>query len=345
MGPHAGTGVVTYRDTTAAVPGPTYYYRVNASNVVGDTVTPGFPTITHNSAFSNTVTAVSWGSGQTTPGATNWKANGPNSITLNVNTAAAGFTATPLYFTSLGGTSNQRNAQGITAINSPTSTGFSLVVSLVSGGALTPAYANSNGWYVQWLGVPTTATNAGSTGTASWQANGPNSIFVDVNTAAAGFASTPIYFTSVGGTSNHRNAQGVNAIYSATKTGFRVYLRRWDGAALTPAYANSNGWKIQWLGVPTTATNAGSTGVGWQANGGTSITLNVNTGTAGFTGKPLYFTSLGGNSNMFDAEGVAAIYSATPTGFGVVLKNWNNAALTPANAISNGWKMQWLGVV
>jgi len=59
------TGLVTYTvgadTTTFQDPGQlankmTYYYRVFASNTVGDTMTPGFPTMTIDSAFSNTVT-------------------------------------------------------------------------------------------------------------------------------------------------------------------------------------------------------------------------------------------------------------------------------------------------
>ena len=164
VGPHAGTGTVTYHDTMT-VPGPLYYYRVLANNVVGDTtVYPapsiGYPQMTANSTVSNVVTAVSWGSGQTTPGATNWKAYGTSSIYLDVDTSAAGFTATPRYFTSLGGSDSHWTAQGINAIYSATSKGFRIYL-YATGTTLTPAYANSLGWYVQWLGVPGTSIGIG----------------------------------------------------------------------------------------------------------------------------------------------------------------------------------------
>ena len=55
-----GPNVVSYIDTSAA-PGRTYYYRVQAFNVVGDGAYPalaaGYPGEYANSAFSNTVTA------------------------------------------------------------------------------------------------------------------------------------------------------------------------------------------------------------------------------------------------------------------------------------------------
>ena len=354
VGQHAGTGTVTYHDTTA-VPGPKYYYRVLANNVVGDTtVYPapsiGYPQMTANSTASNTATTGSWGSGQTTPGATNWQTLSSNVIYTDVNTAAAGFTATPRYFTSLGGTSNQRNAQGISAIYSPTATGFRLYLQGLNGVTVTPTYANTNGWYVQWLGVPTTETSSGQTtpGATNWQALSSNVIYTDVNTAAAGFTATPRYFTSLGGTNNQRNAQGISAIYSPTATGFRLYLQGTNGVVATPAQANSAGWYVQWLGMPTTATNSGSTVSGatnWLALNSNVIYTDVSTSTAGFAATPLYFTSLGGTNNQRNAQGISAIYSPTATGFRLYLQGMNGVVATPAYANSNGWNVRWLGVV
>ncbi len=45
--------VATYTDPTI-VDGTVYFYRVMANNVVGDSETPGFPTMSANSAYSNT---------------------------------------------------------------------------------------------------------------------------------------------------------------------------------------------------------------------------------------------------------------------------------------------------
>ena len=45
------------------------------------------------------------------------------------------------------------------------------------------------------------------------------------------------------------DAQGVNAIYTPTATGFRIYLRNWNGATLDTAQANSKNWHVQWMGV------------------------------------------------------------------------------------------------
>jgi hypothetical protein len=348
-----GPNVVSYIDTSSVM-GRTYYYRVQAFNVVGDRFYPapavGYPGEYVSSAFSNTVTAAKWGSGQTVPGATNWQAFDNNIIYVDVDTTAAGFAATPRYFTSLGGTGNQRNAQGISAVYSATPTGFRLYLMGANGVVVTPAYANNNGWYVQWLGVPISAINAGATpiGATNWQVFSSNLIYVDVDTSAAGFTATPRYFTSLGGTGDQRNAQGISAIYSATPTGFRVYLQGTNGVVATPAYANSNGWHVQWLGMPTYTANAGATPIGatnWQVFSSNLIYVDVDTSAAGFTATPRYITSLDGTGNQRNAQGISAIYSATPTGFRLYLQGMNGVVVTPAYANSNGWHVLWLGVM
>ena len=347
-----GQNVTTYIDTSALA-GTTYFYRVQAINVVGDTFDyagPAFPTEVVYSAWSNTATTASaWKSGQTVPGATNWKAYYGDGIYVDVDTSSAGFTSTPRYFTSLGGATNQLLVQGITAIYSATPNGFRIYLWTTNRASLTPAMANSYKWYVQWLAVPTTDTNAGSTpkGATNWIASGGNAIYVDVDTSAAGFASTPRYFTSLGGNTNHLLAQGITAIYSPTPNGFRIYLRNSDGSALTPAIANSYQWHVQWLGVPTSNVKAGSTPKGstnWIVYSSDTIYVNPDTSTAGFTATPRYFTSLGGNTGHWAAHGVNAIYSATSNGFRVFLRSSNRTALTPTMANNNGWHVQWLGV-
>jgi hypothetical protein len=75
-------------------------------------------------------------------------------------------------------------------------------------------------------------------------------IFLDVDTSSAGFTSTPIYITSIGGTSGHWGTTGATAIYDPTPTGFRVYVRFSTGGQLTPAGANGLGWHINWIAVP-----------------------------------------------------------------------------------------------
>ena len=87
-------------------------------------------------------------------------------------------------------------------------------------------------------------------GNTAWQQYGAEGIFVDVDTSSAGFKTTPIYITSLGGRGNHWQTTGATAIYNPTPTGFRVYLRFAPLGPITPAFANQQGWHINWIAVP-----------------------------------------------------------------------------------------------
>jgi hypothetical protein len=75
-------------------------------------------------------------------------------------------------------------------------------------------------------------------------------VFVDVDTSSAGFTTTPIYITSLGGTTAHWGTTGATSIYAPTPKGFRVFVRWSTGGPLTPATANQFGWHINWIAVP-----------------------------------------------------------------------------------------------
>jgi hypothetical protein len=95
------------------------------------------------------------GSGRTTPGSTPWQpyTGGANGIYVDVNTSSAGFSGTPLYFTSLGGNSSHWATTGATSIYQPTPTGFRVYVRWDDGAPLTPAQANQFQWHINWLGI------------------------------------------------------------------------------------------------------------------------------------------------------------------------------------------------
>ncbi|WP_279636134.1 M57 family metalloprotease [Corallococcus terminator] len=86
--------------------------------------------------------------GQTSQGATDWQQYGAAGIYLDVNTAGCGFSATPLYFTSIGGSGGQWESSGATAIYYPSPTGFRIYVKYAG---ITPAQANNEfGWHINW---------------------------------------------------------------------------------------------------------------------------------------------------------------------------------------------------
>ncbi len=99
--------------------------------------------------------------------------------------------------------------------------------------------------------MSTTRIASGRTtpGSTAWQVYSPTGIFLDVNTTAGKLTGTPVYVTSIGGNSSHWATTGATSIYSATATGFRVYVKWSDNNPLTPATANGFQWHINWIAM------------------------------------------------------------------------------------------------
>jgi hypothetical protein len=87
------------------------------------------------------------------------------------------------------------------------------------------------------------------TGTNWQQYPGGNGVFIDVDTSAGRFSSTPIYVTSIVGNTSHWATTGATSIYNPTPTGFRVYVRWVDGGPLTTEQATQYAWYINWIGM------------------------------------------------------------------------------------------------
>jgi hypothetical protein len=184
-------------------------------------------------------------------------------------------------------------------------------------------------------------------GATAWQQYDANAIYLDVNTAECGFNETPLYFTSLGGLSNHYVSSGATAIYSPSPTGFRVYVNH---EGITPARANNEfGWHLNWQATPnnlrqpsscTGKTQQGATA--WQQYDANAVYLDVNTAECGFSGTPLYITSLGGLGSHYVSSGATAIYSPSPTGFRVYVRYSYPGGVTPARANNEfGWHLNW----
>jgi hypothetical protein len=101
------------------------------------------------------------------------------------------------------------------------------------------------------LAIQSSLIARGSTPPANtaWQAYGTEGIFVDVDTSSAGFRTTPIYITSLGGLGYHWETTGATSIYTPTPQGFTVYIRFAPARLITPALANEYGWHINWIAV------------------------------------------------------------------------------------------------
>ena len=98
-------------------------------------------------------------SGSTPPGNTAWMVYGdtpPTQIFVNVDTSACGFKNRPIYLTSIGGTTSHWTTTGgsepYEVKDFTYQKGFRIYLNNGSGG-VSPATANTNGWYVQWIGI------------------------------------------------------------------------------------------------------------------------------------------------------------------------------------------------
>lgn len=84
------------------------------------------------------------------PALTNWVQYNANGVYADIDTTSAGFTATPYYFSSLGGNNSHWDTQGATSIYSPTATGFRVYVNQAG---ITVATARSRRWHINWIAI------------------------------------------------------------------------------------------------------------------------------------------------------------------------------------------------
>ena len=72
-----------------------------------------------------------------------------------------------------------------------------------------------------------------------------------VDTRNCSFDSTPLYFTSMGGLSNHFALGGYTAIYNAKNNTFAVYVLPLYTYANTLMLSDSQTyqWNLNWLGI------------------------------------------------------------------------------------------------
>jgi len=129
-----GPNITTYSNKIGNT-NQTYYYRVFASNTVGDTLTPGFPTMTADSTFSDTAGV-----------------NLPPAAPSNVGVTGAALTATRARFT-LNWTDNSNNETGF-RIQWATNSAFTTGVGTATVGANVTTYQTPNGGNALLRGTP-----------------------------------------------------------------------------------------------------------------------------------------------------------------------------------------------
>jgi hypothetical protein len=200
-------------------------------------------------AVANGIHSARLCTGQTDPTTTDWTDYGPGTVYTDVSFSDCGFSTAPRIFTSLGGDAGHFTAFGVTSIYTPTATGFRVYVTQSS---LSAAQAETSNYFVNWMAVdPDLQSNVAcsgqtATGTTNWQTYNSD-IYTDVSTSACNFSHTPVFLTTLGGASNHFLTTGANALYGATATGFRSYID-FVNNSISPAGANSQQWRMEWIG-------------------------------------------------------------------------------------------------
>ena len=91
------------------------------------------------------------------------------------------------------------------------------------------------------------STNTDGTG---WQNySDGRGIYIDIDTSSCGFSSSPMYFTSLAGSTRHWTTIGITSIYQTAVSHFRVYLDFEGDSQTTVADADESNWHVQWCGV------------------------------------------------------------------------------------------------
>lgn len=84
-----------------------------------------------------------------------------------------------------------------------------------------------------------------------WQTYSSDTIYMTISTASCNFTRTPLYFTSMAGTSSHWSLGGYNAIFLASNNTFTVHVRQvgsWTAIQLMNV-TNSYAWNVNWMGI------------------------------------------------------------------------------------------------
>lgn len=294
-------------------------------------------------------------SGSTTAGSTNWEQYSSNAISVAVDTSSCGFSATPVYVTSLGGGSASFVTTGSSEVYDETASGFTIYIYTTT----TPAEANTKGWHINWIAHPvgplsdsSSASCAGRTtsGSTSWTYYNSNGFYVDVDTTSCGFDATPVYITSMGGGNSSLTTTGSSEVYLATNNGFRIFINTDGNVACDESNCdepNTKGWYIMWVAQPSGQQDHGG-GVSCAGESGSSnwnqynnygIYVDVDTSSCGFSATPVYVTSMSGTRH-WQTTGSSEPYTETDKSFRTYIRQ--DDGITTSEASSWGWSVNWI---
>jgi len=259
--------------------------------------------------------------GATSPGQ-GWVQYHKDGLYLDVDTSACGFKETPVYKTSISGKS-QWLTKGASSIYNVKKDGFRVYINYPG---ITVAKAkNSWQWHIKWIAHPEGTVVAGAGKTCAgktvakkteWKTYEPGKgkgIYVDVKTGCKFWGATPRYVTDVAGTSSHWKATGTSEIYSATATGFRMYIYKANG--ITAKQANLHDWHVHWMAAAQEPQlcwgGTSKKNTKWTQYTRQGVTITMDTKLCAVIDTPVYVSSMGGISSHWTSTGSSAIYKDT----------------------------------
>lgn len=303
---------------------------------------------------------------------------------------------TPHYVASLGGQqAGHHMTTGASSIYQATPYGFRVYIkrqtclsctstaSQVHQPPLTAALAKEQGLHINWVAEEAPCGGAGdSTNSHQWNAGMTttgigqgqtiwqpycwtqgvcNGIFADITFPPDHFTTTPVIVASLHGDTNHADARGANAIYSATKDGFRVYIHSTTGlqGGITPQDAVQWGWKIVYLASDDRRHSGHGDGM-WLDVGENTIETTVCHNQGFNRGSTVhYVTSVTGSSHHWTTDGASSIYAASSDSFRIYMFREGNVnsygqtattgtgsgggdALTASNAEADNWRVNFI---
>jgi len=299
---------------------------------------------------------------------------GTSGLMIDVDTSSCSFGQTqmdadyvPNYVASVTGDMAHWQLVGMNSIHRADANSFRLYLwHPTLRGTYLEYYAQRYNWDVNWAAQTDSKSGITAKGAGGWKQDTrhTNQVYIDVDTTASGFTTTPSYVVSLHGTKNHGRAVGAHQIYDATATSFRLYLTQEDFGAtdlssptagsnadgvnpmnegdhnISPASADADGWQVAYIG----SDDAQATGswaaytAGENEEDAEGIYTDVVLPTSAVN-EPIFITTVAGTGTQWPVHGGGAVYQPSKDGFRVVLSkatvaeaaNWNvNYLTTPS---------------
>jgi ribosomal protein S11 len=280
--------------------------------------------------------------GSTPAGNTAWKVYAGKWLYVDIDTSGCGFTDTPVYVTSLSGTTSHWKSKGSSEIYHARKDGFRIYLYL----DVSPNTANQRKYAINWVAASDVRTTDGAChGKAADWVPYHSDMTQTVSTSDCGYTSQPVYVTSMTGNTHHWTSTGSSEVYNARPNQFTVYI---DGS--NPSDAKKKEYVTNFIAMdPSKSTPGACSGFSsaddWQYYSSSGIYVDLDLSKCGFRNTPVIVTSLHGTSSHWTSTGSSEIYNPTETGFRIYISTTSDIVSNKRYAKSNyNWFVEWIAV-